>query len=626
MTLREAAAGAAVYGHDVAVMTSAGGSLGSLDPTSHMVASAVASKCLHVGNVAASLTDSELRAQFGAFGRIEALKLVSQKGRRFAFVNFVTVEEAERAKAGLCKMHMWRSNISFARRETIAIGAQGGVASGMSGGGGGGDFSRGGGGGGGIGVDSCDDDDAGIGGPSTDAASIDAKRNRWLRTRNLTPSRHLWIGCLYNSSKVEVLERFRAFGPIDDVNYLKDRHCAFVDFATIDDCVVAFRAMQGARVGDQVVELGFGRNRSDTSGGMAPPVSASAVAKPMLRGRGAPEMPRPFDEEEASFIHGHGGMFAPPPHMHMVGAHMPSAAHMPRGWGAVATAAGGARAYAGGTAYDTYGHPSPLGMGPPPTGAGGGAGRTPWQLDAAPSPLMASSGSSTWPPPLRSTASAWGVAGPPRGGGGGHPWQAESGGPIMMMGEHDGHGGPHTATATTAEGRATLSAMRAAAAAAASEAGASEWGPTHGGGGGGGGASSTWGGYGSARSEFEGGPSTWGAPALAGSGGGGGGAQWGALTLSAAAPPPRASAGAYWGGGYDDAGMGAGVPHSAWSAEHSQQQHHHQMQMLQQQSAQYGGPARGGGGGLQYSASMLPRAEGPQYAADPQAAAERYSY
>lgn len=41
--------------------------------------------------------------------------MVSQKGRRFAFVNFTTVSEAEAAKNALSKIHAWRSNISFAK-------------------------------------------------------------------------------------------------------------------------------------------------------------------------------------------------------------------------------------------------------------------------------------------------------------------------------------------------------------------------------------------------------------------------------------------------------------------------------------------------------------------------------
>jgi hypothetical protein len=76
---------------------------------------AIPSRCLHVGNVSASMTEEKLRQQFGAYGHIESLKLVAQKGRRFAFVNYATVAEAEAAKVALSKVHTWRSNISFAK-------------------------------------------------------------------------------------------------------------------------------------------------------------------------------------------------------------------------------------------------------------------------------------------------------------------------------------------------------------------------------------------------------------------------------------------------------------------------------------------------------------------------------
>lgn len=46
--------------------------------------------------------------------------MVTAKGRRFAFVNYATVAEAEAVKAALSKMHTWRSNISFAKVSIIS--------------------------------------------------------------------------------------------------------------------------------------------------------------------------------------------------------------------------------------------------------------------------------------------------------------------------------------------------------------------------------------------------------------------------------------------------------------------------------------------------------------------------
>lgn len=86
-----------------------GGADGSLGPRS--------TRCLHVGNVAKGTTEARLRTEFGAFGAVEAIKLVSQHGRRYAFVSFVNHMDAERAKSVLSR-GPWRSTISFAKRGT----------------------------------------------------------------------------------------------------------------------------------------------------------------------------------------------------------------------------------------------------------------------------------------------------------------------------------------------------------------------------------------------------------------------------------------------------------------------------------------------------------------------------
>ena len=84
--------------------------------TSHQQQEGMSDRCLHVGNVASNMTEANLRAKFGKFGPIEALKLVSsRKGRRFAFVTFEKPDDAEHARASLTKQHIWRSNISFAK-------------------------------------------------------------------------------------------------------------------------------------------------------------------------------------------------------------------------------------------------------------------------------------------------------------------------------------------------------------------------------------------------------------------------------------------------------------------------------------------------------------------------------
>ncbi len=47
--------------------------------------------------------------------------------------------------------------------------------------------------------------------------------------------------------------------PIHSCWCVQDRHCAFVDFKFEPDCINAFTAMQGRRLGDEVIELGYGK-------------------------------------------------------------------------------------------------------------------------------------------------------------------------------------------------------------------------------------------------------------------------------------------------------------------------------------------------------------------------------
>ena len=98
---------------------------------------------------------------------------------------------------------------------------------------------------------------------SSDAESMEARRARWVKSRNFVPSRHLWIGCLFNTTKLKLHEAFARFGKIEDISFLRDRRCAFVDFFDKQDAITAFKAMQNQRIGDQLIELGFGKERID---------------------------------------------------------------------------------------------------------------------------------------------------------------------------------------------------------------------------------------------------------------------------------------------------------------------------------------------------------------------------
>lgn len=78
-----------------------------------------ATRCLHVGNVPANMSEVHIMREFERFGQLEGLKLVCQRGgsRRFAFVTFRTVEQAITARHCLSKLHPWKSAISFAHKE-----------------------------------------------------------------------------------------------------------------------------------------------------------------------------------------------------------------------------------------------------------------------------------------------------------------------------------------------------------------------------------------------------------------------------------------------------------------------------------------------------------------------------
>ncbi len=56
-------------------------------------------KRLYVGNLTYSVNEANLRELFGAYGEVESVKVIEQKG--FAFVEMTTVEQAEAAMGAL---------------------------------------------------------------------------------------------------------------------------------------------------------------------------------------------------------------------------------------------------------------------------------------------------------------------------------------------------------------------------------------------------------------------------------------------------------------------------------------------------------------------------------------------
>lgn len=56
-------------------------------------------KRLYVGNLTYSVNEANLRDLFGAYGDVESVKVIEQKG--FAFVEMATIEQAAAAMAAL---------------------------------------------------------------------------------------------------------------------------------------------------------------------------------------------------------------------------------------------------------------------------------------------------------------------------------------------------------------------------------------------------------------------------------------------------------------------------------------------------------------------------------------------
>eukprot|EP01035_Chromulina_nebulosa_P020182 gene20182-26200_t len=77
------------------------------------------SKCLHVGNVPPLINETDLMKEFEKYGIVEQTKLINQRGRRFAFVCYQTIEMAITAKTMMSRVHPWKSAISFAHKESI---------------------------------------------------------------------------------------------------------------------------------------------------------------------------------------------------------------------------------------------------------------------------------------------------------------------------------------------------------------------------------------------------------------------------------------------------------------------------------------------------------------------------
>lgn len=76
----------------------------------------------------------------------------------------------------------------------------------------------------------------------------------------MAPSRSLWIGNIDSAMSSEDLYLiFSQFGVIDSIRTLQDKECAFVNYANVEDAIKAKEGMQGGRIGNCIVRIGYGK-------------------------------------------------------------------------------------------------------------------------------------------------------------------------------------------------------------------------------------------------------------------------------------------------------------------------------------------------------------------------------
>ncbi|KAJ3121103.1 hypothetical protein HK098_003974 [Nowakowskiella sp. JEL0407] len=86
-----------------------------------------------------------------------------------------------------------------------------------------------------------------------------------------SPTRSLWIGNIDPTlSAADLLTVFTPFGTIESVRILPDKECAFVNYCRVEDAVSAKESLQGGRIGNCVVKIGFGRPDTGESTSMQP--------------------------------------------------------------------------------------------------------------------------------------------------------------------------------------------------------------------------------------------------------------------------------------------------------------------------------------------------------------------
>ncbi|KAJ2627598.1 hypothetical protein H4R22_004323 [Coemansia sp. RSA 1290] len=181
----------------------------SRQPSVHMrtqsidLEDSVPTRSLWVGNVDPSLSNNDLVALFGKYGRVESLRLLPDK--ECAFVNFLRVEDAIRAKEDMHAGARIGAN-------TVRVGYGKGEAH----------------------------------------ASGDAQA--------MQPTRALWVGNIAPATTPDGLSAmFQTFGTIESARVLNHKNCGFVNFVRLEDAVRAKQAMNGKSIDGSVIRIGYAK-------------------------------------------------------------------------------------------------------------------------------------------------------------------------------------------------------------------------------------------------------------------------------------------------------------------------------------------------------------------------------
>ncbi|KAJ2410625.1 hypothetical protein GGI10_004500 [Coemansia sp. RSA 2530] len=163
----------------------------------------VPTRSLWVGNVDPAMSNQDLVAQFGKYGRVESLRLLPDK--ECAFVNFLRVEDAISAKEDMHAGARIGNN-------TVRVGY----------------------------------------GKGESYASGDAQA--------MQPTRALWIGNIAAAANPDSLAAtFQQFGTIESARVLNHKNCGFVNFVRLEDAVRAKQAMNGKSIDGSVVRIGYAK-------------------------------------------------------------------------------------------------------------------------------------------------------------------------------------------------------------------------------------------------------------------------------------------------------------------------------------------------------------------------------